>query len=215
MSTNQYAKTIIIGNLGKDIKFFPEAEGKQAMVSGSVCVNSDWAQRDQQGNILKDPQTGKTVLNSVATWYSFTLRGRRAAAFAQYMTKGKPVLLEGEMREREYNSNLAPYPCYDVNGQPVLDQNGNHYHAYIQVARKELYLRVTDWGFIGSKNDGSTTAYPQQQPAPQFNAQAGPTATPVMTPQNVQHAFTSQGQVQPQFPVFNVHPHEAAFPSGV
>jgi len=193
MATNQYAKVIVIGNLGKELKFFPEAEGKQAMVSGSLCVNSDWPQRDQNGNILKDPQTGKTLMNQVATWYNFTLRGKRAVAFNQYMTKGKPVLLEGEMREREYNSNLALYPCYDGNGQPIMDSNGQHFHAYVQVPRKELQLRVTDWHFIGSKNDGNTNAY--AAPA-QVGVPAGP--APVMPqyqaqnvqPQQVQAAFT-------------------------
>jgi hypothetical protein len=95
--------------------------------------------------------------------------------------------LEGELYEDEYASKLAPYPCYDAQGQPIVDAQGGHFHAYVQVVRKTKKLRVRDWKFMDSKKPDNT-AYV----APALGVQPGAVA-----PANVQATFAPQPVAQP------------------
>jgi single stranded DNA-binding protein len=139
-------KMIVIGNLASKPRIFNDDPQKQAMVTGRVAANDYW--KDAAGT--KQKRT---------TWFNFVIFGKRAEAFYGYMDKGSCVYLEGDMREDTFNSNLKGYPAYNVDGTPVIDQNGAHFIAYVQVQRSELKLHVRDWKFMDSKPQGEN-AYP-------------------------------------------------------
>jgi single stranded DNA-binding protein len=139
-------KMILIGNLAAKPRIFNDDPQKQAMVTGRVAANDYW--KDAAG--IKQKRT---------TWFNFVIFGKRAEAFYGYMDKGSCVYLEGDMRDDEFTSNLKGYPAYNVDGTPVIDQNGAHFIAYVQVPRTEKKLYVKDWKFMDSKPQGEN-AYP-------------------------------------------------------
>jgi len=139
-------KMIVIGNLAAKPRIFNDDPQKQAMVTGRVAANDYW--KDAAGT--KQKRT---------TWFNFVIFGKRAEAFYGYMDKGSCVYLEGDMRDDEFTSNLKGYPAYNVDGTPVIDQNGAHFIAYVQVPRTEKKLYVKDWKFMDSKPQ-SDNAYP-------------------------------------------------------
>lgn len=205
------AKTIVIGNLGQDPKLFNSDPNKGAMCVGTLGCDEYYPKRDANGNQLTDPQTGKKLQEKITTWYNFQIYGKRAEAFAQYHKKGDQVYLEGQMRQREYKSNLKAYPCYYADGQPMLAQDGSHFHAMIQVERTDYFLRVEDWKFMKSKRDDNSAyaGVPGNTGMPAAGIPAtGMPVPPNMqpnvqaTPQNVQAAFTGQPgmPVQPNVP---------------
>jgi hypothetical protein len=154
-------KMIVIGNLASKPRMFNDDPNKQAMITGRVAANDYW--NDAQGN--KQKRT---------TWFNFVMFGKRAEAFFTHNDKGACVYLEGDMREDTYTSNLKGYPAYNVDGTPVVDANGAHFVAYVQVERTELKLYVRDWKFMDSKPQG--TAYAPVAGAPVAGA---PAAAPV------------------------------------
>lgn len=107
-----YAKTIIVGRLGRDgeLKYTPQ--GKM-VVSFSVAVDQGWGE------------------NKHTVWYRCSLWGERAEKLAQYITKSKMVLVEGE---------IEPPHVYQ-------DRSGEH--------RANLDLRVTDVRFLGGRSEDS------------------------------------------------------------
>lgn len=155
-------KTLVIGNLAAKPTLFNQDPNKKAMLTGRIAANDYY--KDAAG--VKQKRT---------TWFDFVIFGKRAERFFEYMDKGSTVYLEGDMREETFNSRLKAYPCYTAEGQPVLDQNGQHFQAFIQVERKQLKLYVSDWKFMDSK--------PQTQTA--YGQPVGPAATP----QNVANTF--------------------------
>jgi len=158
---------MLIGNLAAKPRIFNDDPQKQAMVTGRLASNDYW--KDAAGN--KQKRT---------TWFNFIIFGKRAEAFYSYMDKGSCVYLEGDMREDEYLSNLKGYPSYNADGSPVVDSNGAHFIAYVQVPRKELKLYVKDWKFMDSKPQGEN-AYPGVAATPQTVAAS---FTPVVAPPN-------------------------------
>ncbi|NOZ50793.1 MAG: single-stranded DNA-binding protein [Chloroflexi bacterium] len=78
-----FQKTIIVGNLGKDPEMRYTPSGV-AVTSFSVAVNRRWS--DQQGQ----PQE-KT------TWFRVTAWRKLAELCNQYLSKGRMVLVEGEI----------------------------------------------------------------------------------------------------------------------
>lgn len=168
-------KTMVIGNLGRDPELYNNDPNKAAFLTGSLAVDDSYTNK----------QTGEKVKRTV--WYEFILNGKRAESFFQYNKKGATVYLEGELYEDEYASKLAPYPCYDAQGQPIVDAQGGHFHAYVQVVRKTKKLRVRDWKFMDSKKPDNTA----------YVAPVVAGAAPA--PANVQATFAPQ----PVAPVFN------------
>ena len=80
-----FHKTVIVGNLGND----PELRQTQtgiSVTSFSVAVNERW--NDSDGN--KQEKT---------TWYRVTCWRGLAETCAKYLTKGRQVLVEGNMQE--------------------------------------------------------------------------------------------------------------------
>src|SRR4051812_41675789 len=83
-----FNKIIIIGNLGKDPELRYTPQGK-AVASFSVATNEK--RRDKAGE-----------MQDITTWFRVTLWGNMAENAAKYLTKGKPVYIEGRLRVEEW-----------------------------------------------------------------------------------------------------------------
>ena len=78
-----YQTTIIIGNVGRDPESRFTPAGKR-VTSFSVAVNKRWKDADGQDQ-------EKVTWFRVATW------GKLADVCAEYLTKGRQVMVEGEV----------------------------------------------------------------------------------------------------------------------
>ena len=78
-----YQKVILMGNLGKDPEMRYTPDGTP-VTSFSVATNETWTGRDGQ-------QQERT------TWWRVTAWRRLAENCNQYLSKGRPVLVEGRM----------------------------------------------------------------------------------------------------------------------
>jgi len=113
-----YHKTVIVGNLGND----PELRQTQtgiSVTSFSVAVNERW-------NDANGERQEKT------TWYRVTCWRGLAETCAKYLTKGRQVLVEGNMQE--------PTVWVDKNGEN----------------RASLELTARTVQFLGSANGASS-----------------------------------------------------------
>ena len=219
---SNFAQTIVIGNLGKDPVLFNNDASKAPMCIGTLAVGGKYPQRDTNGNILKDAN-GKNQYNEYTTWYDFQIHGPRAVSFAQHHHKGMQTQLIGEMRDKDYDTKLALTPCYDGNGQPLMDANGQHFHAYTTHKAKGKFLRVNDWNFMDNKPAGNAYAAPANpvvgQPAVGYVNVPQKPQMPQMPqyanvqPGNVQAAFTGQPYVQaPVQPQMTQQPQQFVMP---
>ena len=79
-----FSQTIIAGNLGKDpeLRYTPNGT---AVCNFSVAVNKSW----------KDRETGEK--NEKTTWFRVTAWRGLAETCSQYLSKGRAVLVEGEI----------------------------------------------------------------------------------------------------------------------
>ena len=77
-----FAKLIIVGNLGSDpeMRYTPKGLAYSRL---SVATNRKWA--DAEGTQHTD-----------TTWFRVTVWGKQAEACAQYLSKGRMVLVEAE-----------------------------------------------------------------------------------------------------------------------
>lgn len=106
-----FNKIIVLGNLGRDPELRYTPQGTPVC---SFTIASNERRKDKSG----EPQ-------DVTTWFRGTIFGGRAETFAQYMTKGKPVYVEGRMRLEEWT-----------------DRDGK--------ARTTAEINVTDFNFVGN-----------------------------------------------------------------
>jgi single-strand DNA-binding protein len=79
-----YQKIIIVGNLGRDpeMRYTP---GGQAVTNLNVATNRRWTDKD-----------GKPQDETI--WFRVSVWGKQAEMCNQYLTKGRPVLVEGRLR---------------------------------------------------------------------------------------------------------------------
>lgn len=79
-----YQKIIIIGNLGRDpeMRYMPDGT---AVTSFSVATNRRWTDR----------ATGQPV--DETTWFRVNVWGRQAETANEYLSKGRKVLVEGQL----------------------------------------------------------------------------------------------------------------------
>lgn len=105
-----FNKIIIVGNLGRDpeLRYTPQGN---AVCSFSLATNEK--RKDKSGE-----------LQDITTWFKVTLWGRQAETASQYLTKGKPVYIEGRLRMEEWT-----------------DREGGK--------RQSLEVNATDMQFIG------------------------------------------------------------------
>ncbi len=83
-----FNKIILVGNLGKDPELRYTPQGK-AVCSFSMATNEK--RRDKAGE-----------LQDVTTWFKVTLWGPQAETASKYLSKGRPVYIEGRLRLEEW-----------------------------------------------------------------------------------------------------------------
>jgi single-strand DNA-binding protein len=111
-----FNKIIVIGNLGRDpeLRYTPQGT---AVCNFSVATSEK--KRDKAGE-----------LQEVTTWFRVTTWNKNAENASKYLTKGRPVYVEGRLRVEEWT-----------------DRDGKN--------RYTLEVNATDLHFIGSgQNDG-------------------------------------------------------------
>jgi len=106
-----FNKMIIVGNLGRDpeLRYTPQGT---PVCSFTLATNEK--RKDKTGE-----------MQDQTTWFRITLWGRQAEVASQYLTKGKPVYIEGRLRVEEWT-----------------DRDGK--------ARYTLEVHATDMQFLGS-----------------------------------------------------------------
>jgi single-strand DNA-binding protein len=138
-----FNKIIIVGNLGRDpeLRYTPQGT---PVCSFSVATNEK--RKDRSGEA-----------QDVTTWFKITLWGRQAETASQYLTKGRPVYIEGRLRVEEYT-----------------DREGK--------TRQSLEVNATDLQFIGTRGEeglgatagGGGGGYDERPAAPSRPASSGP-----------------------------------------
>ena len=80
-----YQKIVVVGRLGRDpeMRYMPDGT---AVTSFSIATDRRWT----------DKSTGQPV--SETTWFRVSVWGRQAEATNQYLSKGRMVLVEGQLR---------------------------------------------------------------------------------------------------------------------
>jgi len=78
-----YQKLIVVGFLGQDPELRYTPQGKP-VTSFSVATNESWTGNDGQKN-------------ERTTWFRISVWGKAAEACAQYLSKGRQVLVEGRL----------------------------------------------------------------------------------------------------------------------
>lgn len=117
-----FNKVILIGNLTKDIEL-------KTMQSGMVLTNFDIA----VARAFKSKQTGEAETDFIRcqAW------GKTAEFLSRYFSRGKAVVVEGDLRNNNYT-----------------DQNGVKHYGFV--------VNVQAVSFAGNKSDSAPA--PQQQP---------------------------------------------------
>lgn len=113
-----FNKIILVGNLGRDpeLRYTPQGT---PVCSFTVATNEK-----------RKDKTGET--QDVTTWFRVTLWGRQAETASQYLTKGRPIYIEGRLRMEEWT-----------------DRDGKQ--------RYTLEVHATDMQFIGGGRDDAGT----------------------------------------------------------
>jgi single-strand DNA-binding protein len=106
-----FNKIILVGNLGRDpeLRYTPQGT---PVCSFSLATNER----------RKDRNSGES--NDITTWFRVTLWGRQAETASQYLTRGRPIYIEGRLRVEEWT-----------------DRDGKQRHT--------LEVHATDMQFIG------------------------------------------------------------------
>lgn len=105
-----FNRIILVGNLGRDpeLRYTPQGT---PVCSFTMATNE--RRKDKAGE-----------MQDQTTWFRVTLWGRQAETASQYLTKGRPVYIEGRLRVEEWT---------DRDGKP----------------RHTLEVHATDMQFIG------------------------------------------------------------------
>jgi single-strand DNA-binding protein len=123
-----FNKIILVGNLGRDpeLRYTPQGT---PVCSFTVATNEK--RKDRAGEA-----------QDFTTWFRITLWGRQAETASQYLTKGRPVYIEGRLRLEEWT-----------------DRDGKQ--------RYTLEVHATDMQFIGGgrSDEGAITGGKQAPPA--------------------------------------------------
>jgi single-strand DNA-binding protein len=117
-----FNKIILVGNLGRDpeLRYTPQGT---PVCSFTVATNEK-----------RKDRAGET--QDLTTWFRVTLWGRQAETASQYLTKGRPVYIEGRLRLEEYT-----------------DRDGNK--------RQSLEVNASDIHFIGSNRGDEVSGSPK------------------------------------------------------
>ena len=121
-----FNKVILVGNLGRDpeLRYTPQGT---PVCSFSMATNE--RRKDKTGE-----------MQDQTTWFRVTLWGRQAETASQYLTKGRPVYIEGRLRVEEWT---------DRDGKP----------------RHTLEVHATDMQFIGGGRGEGEGGAPMERAA--------------------------------------------------
>lgn len=119
---SSFNKIIVVGNLGRDpeLRYTPQGT---PVCSFTMATNEK--RKDKAGE-----------MQDLTTWFRITLWGRQAEAASQYLTKGRPVYIEGRLRVEEWT-----------------DRDSKQ--------RYTLEVHATDMQFIGSRGDEGASSSPR------------------------------------------------------
>jgi len=119
-----FNKVIVVGNLGRDpeLRYTPQGT---AVCSFSVATSEK--RRDKAGEFQE-----------ITTWFRVTTWGKQAETASKYLTKGRPVYIEGRLRVDEYT-----------------DRDGKN--------RYSLELNASDMHFIGGGHPDSNASDSNQE----------------------------------------------------
>jgi single-strand DNA-binding protein len=114
-----FNRIILVGNLGRDpeLRYTPQGT---PVCSFTLATNE--RRKDRAGEN-----------QDVTTWFRVTLWGRQAETASQYLSKGRPVYIEGRLRVEEWT-----------------DKDGKQRHT--------LEVHATDMQFIGGRGDEAAGA---------------------------------------------------------
>lgn len=120
-----FNKIILVGNLGRDpeLRYTPQGT---PVCSFTLATNE--RRKDRAGES-----------QDVTTWFKITLWGRQAETAAQYLTKGRPVYIEGRLRVEEWT-----------------DKDGRQ--------RYTIEVNATDMQFIGGRGEDSPSQRSESAP---------------------------------------------------
>lgn len=123
-----FNKIILVGNLGRDpeLRYTPQGT---PVCSFTVATNEK--RKDKAGEA-----------QDFTTWFRVTLWGRQAETASQYLTKGRPIYVEGRLRLEEWT-----------------DRDGKQ--------RYTLEVHATDMQFIGGGRGDEAPAGSKPQPTHQ------------------------------------------------
>jgi single stranded DNA-binding protein len=121
-------KILLIGNLGRD----PEP---RTFPDGGMVTNAQIATTER----WKDRQSGE--MREATEWHNLVFNGRQAEIAAQYLRKGSPVYVEGQLRTRKWQ---------DKNGQD----------------RYTTEIRVMQLQMLGKKGDAPADVAPSPPASP-------------------------------------------------
>jgi single-strand DNA-binding protein len=129
-----FNKIILVGNLGRDpeLRYTPQGT---PVCSFTVATNEK--RKDRAGEN-----------QDFTTWFRVTLWGRQAETASQYLTKGRPIYVEGRLRLEEWT-----------------DRDGKQ--------RYTLEVHATDMQFIGGGRadeagaPAGRSSHPAEQSAPE------------------------------------------------
>lgn len=109
-----FNKITLVGNLGRDpeLRYTPQGT---PVCSFTLATNE--RRKDRAGEN-----------QDVTTWFRVTLWGRQAETASQYLSKGRPVYIEGRLRVEEWT-----------------DKDGKQRHT--------LEVHATDMQFIGGRGE--------------------------------------------------------------
>src|ERR1700681_4315163 len=129
-----FNRIILVGNLGRDpeLRYTPQGT---PVCSFTMATNE--RRKDKTGEWQEQ-----------VTWFKVTLWGRQAETASQYLTRGRPVYIEGRLRVEEYT---------DRDGKP----------------RHSLEVNATDMQFIGGGR-GEEGGVPQARAAAARNEPGEP-----------------------------------------
>ena len=113
-----FNKVILVGNLGRDpeLRYTPQGT---PVCSFSIATNE--RRKDKTGE-----------MQDQTTWFKVTLWGRQAETASQYLTRGRPIYIEGRLRVEEWT-----------------DRDGKQRHT--------LEVHATDMQFIGGAGRDEAT----------------------------------------------------------
>ncbi|WP_462137593.1 single-stranded DNA-binding protein [Candidatus Mycalebacterium sp.] len=135
-------KATIIGNVGSDPEMKYTGSG-QAVANFSVATNESWTTKEGE----KQERT---------EWHKIVAWGRLAEICGQYLSKGKPVYIEGSIQTRKWE-----------------DKEGN--------TRYTTEIRARDMQFLDSKGDSAASAGGESASGEQLQPES---SAPLEIPEN-------------------------------